>query len=144
MNEKRWPSLRLRWPPFLPRQRAKRVRESRIPPDTCPGDDKRCVMSVKDRVFPSKLFTCRALFNGQRDAKSRVSSPPPAPAIPIIMTPRYTSADLPPARPYLFKNSVYSACRIIPDRIMIVWKHWRSMAHNLQSDFATKKQTNKI
>lgn len=34
---------------------------------------------------------------------------------------------------YLFKKSVYSAWRIRPVRIIIVWKHCRSIAHNLQS-----------
>lgn len=34
---------------------------------------------------------------------------------------------------YLFKKSVYSACRIRPVHIIIVWKHCRSIAHNLQS-----------
>lgn len=37
---------------------------------------------------------------------------------------------------YLRKNSVYSACRMRPVRIMIVWKHCRSIAHNLQSVLA--------
>lgn len=37
---------------------------------------------------------------------------------------------------YLRKNSVYSACRMRPVRIMIVWKHCRSIAHSLQSVLA--------
>ena len=34
---------------------------------------------------------------------------------------------------HLLRKSVYSACRIRPVRIMMVWKHCRSIAHNLQS-----------
>ena len=33
---------------------------------------------------------------------------------------------------YLLMNSMFSVCRIIPVRIMILWKQGRSMAHNLQ------------
>lgn len=33
----------------------------------------------------------------------------------------------------LLRKSVYSACLMSPVLIMMVWKHWRSMAHNLQS-----------
>lgn len=34
---------------------------------------------------------------------------------------------------HLFRKSVYSAWRMRPVRIMIVWKHCRSMAQSLQS-----------
>ena len=37
---------------------------------------------------------------------------------------------------HLLRKSVYSACRIRPVRIIIVWKHCRSIAHNLQSVIA--------
>lgn len=36
----------------------------------------------------------------------------------------------------LRRNSEYSAWRMRPVRIIIFWKHCRSMAHNLQSDTA--------
>ena len=31
------------------------------------------------------------------------------------------------------RKAVYSVCLMRPDLIMMVWKHWRSMAHSLQS-----------
>jgi len=42
---------------------------------------------------------------------------------------------------HLLRKSVYSACRIRPERIMIVWKHCRSMAHSLQSVAAVTHRT---
>lgn len=40
---------------------------------------------------------------------------------------------------HLLRKSVYSVCLIRPVLIIMVWKHCRSMAHNLQSVAAEKK-----
>lgn len=42
---------------------------------------------------------------------------------------------------HLLRKSVYSACRMRPVRIIMVWKHWRSMAHSLQSVAAATHTT---
>jgi hypothetical protein len=36
-------------------------------------------------------------------------------------------------KPHLLRKSVYSAWRMRPVRIIMVWKHWRSIAQSLQS-----------
>ena len=39
---------------------------------------------------------------------------------------------------YLFKNVICSACRIMPVLIMMIWKAWRSIVHNLTWSRATR------
>lgn len=41
---------------------------------------------------------------------------------------------------HLLRNSIYSVCLMRPVLIMMVWKHWRSMAHSFTLVRAAKKR----